>query len=49
MFTVSRTPAPLLVNVKIDNKIVTMEADSGAAISVMIVDNFIKLNISDYT
>ena len=26
-----------------------MEADSGAAISVMSVDNFIKLNISDYT
>ena len=49
MFTVSRTPAPLLVNVKIGNKIVTMEADSGAAISVMSVDNFIKLNISDYT
>ena len=49
MFNVSGTAAPLLVNVKIDNKIVTMEADSGAAISVMSVDNFIKLNISDYT
>ena len=41
--------APLLENVKIYNKIVTMEADSGAAISVMSVDNFIKLNNSDYT
>ena len=49
MFNVSGTAAPLLMNVKIDNKIVTMEADSGAAISVMSVDNFIKLNISDYT
>ena len=49
MFNVSGTAAPLLVNVKIYNKSVTMEADSGAAISVMRVDNFIKLNISDYT
>ena len=31
MFNVSVTTAPLLVNVKIDNKIVTVEADSGAA------------------
>ena len=36
-------------DVKIDNKMVTMEADSGAAISMMSVDNFIKLNIFDYT
>ena len=49
MFNVSGTAAPLLVNMKIDNKIVTMEADSGAAISLMSVDNFIKLNIFDYT
>ena len=28
LFNVSGTAAPLLVNVKIDNKIVTMEADS---------------------
>ena len=49
MFNVSGTTAPLLVNVKIYNKIVTMDADSGATISVMSVDNFIKLNISDYT
>ena len=49
MFNVSGTAAPLLVNMKTDNKIVTMEADSGAAISVMSVDNFIKLNISGYT
>ena len=33
MFNVSGTAAPLLVNVKIDNKIVTVEADSGAATS----------------
>ena len=49
MFNVLGTTAPLLVNVIIDNKIVNMEADSGAAISVMHVDNCIKLNISDYS
>ena len=49
MFNVSGITAPLFVNVKIDNKMVTMEADSGAAISVMSMDNFIKLNIYDYT
>ena len=49
MLNVSGTAAPLLVNVKIYDNIVTMEADSGAAISVMSVANFIKLNISDYT
>ena len=45
MFNMSRTSAPVLVNVKIDNKIVTMEAKSGAAISVMSMGDFIKLNI----
>ena len=44
MFNVSGTAAPLLVNVKIDNKIVTMKDDSGAAISVMSVDKFIKFS-----
>ena len=39
MFNVSGTTAPLLVNVKIGNEIVTMEADLGAAISVMSINN----------
>ena len=49
MFNVSGTATPILVNVKRENKMVTMEADSGTAINVMSVDNFIELNISDYT
>ena len=49
MVNVSGTAAPLLVNVKIYNKSISMEADSGAVISVMSVDTFIRLNISDYT
>ena len=39
MFNVSGTAAPFLVNMKIGNEIVTMEDDSGAAISVMRVNN----------
>ena len=49
MFNVSGTTAPLLVNVKIGNEIVTMEADSGAAISVMSVNNFNNLKLYDYS
>ena len=46
MCNVSGTAASLLVNVKTYNIIVTIEDYSGAAISVMSVDNCIKLNIS---
>ena len=40
---------PLLVNVKLGSEICTMEADSGASISVMSLKDFEKLQLHDYS
>ena len=40
---------PLLVNVKLGSEICTMEADSGASISVMSLKEFEKLRLHDYS